>query len=162
AIVSNLAIGCAERGLVPDLLVRAGIRSLLEERLTEIGARNAEAAAERAEAFVAAMSAAPIALLPDKANEQHYELPPEFFGQVLGTRRKYSSAWWPAGVRDLDRAEESALAVTAERAALADGQRVLELGCGWGSLTLWMAKRFPGSRVTAVSNSHSQRTYILG
>ncbi len=158
--MSNLAITATERGIVPDALVRAGIRRLLRARLSAIDARDAGAAAARTEAFVAAMRDAPIALLPHKANEQHYEVPAEFFAEVLGPHRKYSSAWWPEGVTDLLEAEERALAATCERAELADGQRILELGCGWGSLTLWMAHRFPRSRITAVSNSHSQRAYI--
>ncbi|MGZ5269045.1 MAG: SAM-dependent methyltransferase [Ramlibacter sp.] len=160
--VSNLAIAFTERGVVPDLLVRSGIRRLLEERLAEIHARSAEEAARAAEAFVAAMRRAPIAPVPHKANQQHYELPPEFFAQVLGRRRKYSSAWWPAGVGTLDQAEDAALQATCERAGLADGQDVLELGCGWGSLTLWMAERYPASRITAVSNSRPQREWIEG
>ncbi len=158
--VPNLAIAFTERGVVPDLIVRAGIRRLLEARLAEIDDAAPEAAAARSEAFVASMRAAPIALLPHKANEQHYEVPADFYAQVLGPRRKYSSAWWPAGVADLGAAEEAALAATCERAGLADGQRILELGCGWGSLTLWMAERLPASRITAVSNSHSQRAHI--
>ncbi|HSN32678.1 MAG TPA: cyclopropane-fatty-acyl-phospholipid synthase family protein [Ideonella sp.] len=158
--MSNLALEFTERGIVPDGLVRAGIRRLLRARLEEVAANDPAAAAARAEAFVAAMRISPIALLPHKANEQHYEVPSAFFGEVLGRRRKYSSAWWPDGVRDLDAAEEAALAATAERAQLEDGQRVLELGCGWGSLTLWMAEHFARTRITAVSNSHSQRAHI--
>lgn len=158
--VSNLAIACTERGVVPDLLLRVGIRGLLRARLAQVDAGRAERAAARTESFVAAMRQAPIAPLPDKANAQHYELPAEFFGQVLGPRRKYSSAWWPEGVDDLGSAEEAALALTCERACLADGQRILELGCGWGSLTLWMAERYPKSRITALSNSLSQRAHI--
>jgi cyclopropane-fatty-acyl-phospholipid synthase len=158
--LSNLALDFTERGIVPDLLVRAGIRRLLQGRLAEIAAHDPAAAADQAEAFAASMRRAPIALLPEKANEQHYEVPSSFFGQVLGKRRKYSSAWWPSGVVDLDAAENAALATTAERAELADGQRILELGCGWGSLTLWMAEHYPRARITAVSNSHSQRAHI--
>ncbi len=158
--LADFALAAIERGAVPDRLVRAGIRRLLQARLDEIGADDAEAAAAQTEAFVAAMRSAPIALVPGKANEQHYEVPSAFFGQVLGRRRKYSSARWSEGVTTLDEAEEAALAVTAERAGLADGQRILELGCGWGSLTLWMAERYPASRITAVSNSHSQRAHI--
>ncbi|WHZ10639.1 MAG: cyclopropane-fatty-acyl-phospholipid synthase-like protein [Burkholderiaceae bacterium] len=158
--VSNLAIACTERGVVPDLLLRMGIRRLLQARLVQVDAGRAERAAAHTEAFVAAMRQAPIAPLPDKANAQHYELPAEFFGKVLGPRRKYSSAWWPEGVDDLGSAEEAALALTCERAGLADGQRILELGCGWGSLTLWMAERYPRSQITALSNSHSQRAHI--
>jgi len=145
---------------VPQRLVRSGIRRLLQHRLDEIHRGDIETAARQSDAFVTAMRTAPIALLPERANEQHYELPPEFFDLVLGARRKYSSAWWPEGVDTLDAAEEAALAETAKRAGLADGQRILELGCGWGSLTLWMAEHFPAARITAVSNSHGQRAWI--
>ena len=158
--LSNLALEFTERGIVPDRLVRAGIRRLLQTRLDEIAARDPAAAIAQSEAFAAAMRAAPVAPVPHKANEQHYEVPSAFFGEVLGRHRKYSAAWWPQGVADLDAAEEAALAATGERAQLADGQRILELGCGWGSLTLWMAERYPRARITAVSNSQSQRAYI--
>jgi cyclopropane-fatty-acyl-phospholipid synthase len=94
------------------------------------------------------------------ANDQHYEVPAAFFEQVLGRRLKYSCAWWPEGIASLNEAEEAMLALTAERAGLADGQRVLELGCGWGSLTLFVAERYPRSTVTAVSNSSNQRRFI--
>jgi cyclopropane-fatty-acyl-phospholipid synthase len=158
--VTNLAIEWSERGVLPDALLRAGIRRLVRQRLDEIRATDAASAAETAESFIESMHAAPIALLTDKANEQHYEVAPAFFAAVLGRHRKYSCCWWPDGVADLDAAEAAALAATCERAALADGQRVLELGCGWGSLTLWMAEHFPASRITAVSNSMAQRATI--
>ena len=158
--VSNLALEWTERGMVPDAVVRAGIRRLLRQRLDEIGAHDSARAAERSESFVASLSQAPLALLADKANEQHYELPPAFFAAVLGRHLKYSCGWWAEGVTDLDAAEAAALQATCERAELADGQRVLELGCGWGSLSLWMAERYPHSRITSVSNSHAQRAFI--
>ncbi len=158
--LSNLALDVTERGIVPDRWVRAGIRRLLRSRLQRIAGHDPGAAAAQAESFVAAMRRAPVALLPHKANEQHYEVPSAFFEQVLGRRRKYSSAWWPTGVSDLDAAEEAALGATCERAGLADGQRIVELGCGWGSLTLWMAERYPHAQITAISNSRSQRAHI--
>jgi cyclopropane-fatty-acyl-phospholipid synthase len=158
--VTPLALRWTEQGRLPDVVVRAGIRRLLRERLAEIRAADTGAAAQVAEDFIAGMRAAPVALLPEKANEQHYEIPAAFFGQVLGPHRKYSSCWWPEGTTTLEGAEAAALAATCERAGLADGQDVLELGCGWGSLTLWMAARYPRSRITAVSNSRSQRAWI--
>jgi len=158
--MTNLALDVTERGVVPDRFVRAGIRRLLKARTVEIGALDPERGAARSDSFIGSMRDAPVALLAHKANEQHYEVPGEFLGHVLGWRRKYSSAWWPDGVNDLDRAEDMALGATAERAGLADGQRILELGCGWGSLTLWMAERYPHARITAVSNSRDQRMYI--
>ena len=156
---ANLAINWVEQGLAPDAVVRAGIRRLLKERLTEIQIGDAAAAADEADAFVAELRTAPVALVPEKANEQHYEVPADFFAQVLGAHRKYSACYWPAGVQTLDAAEAAALAMTCARAGVADGQDILELGCGWGSLTLWMAGHYPRSRITAVSNSHSQRAF---
>ena len=108
------------------------------------------------------MATAPTAPVPELANAQHYELPAEFFGLALGPHRKYSGAWWPEGVIDLPQAEAAALAATCERAGLRDGQQVLELGCGWGSLTLWIAEHYPASQILGVSNSTSQREWILG
>jgi cyclopropane-fatty-acyl-phospholipid synthase len=157
---TRLGMKWVEQGVVPDAVIRAGIRQLLRERLSEIQAHDVAASADVAAAFIESMRVAPTALVPEKANEQHYEVPAEFFAQVLGKNRKYSGCYFPEGVYALDKAEEHALAITCERAGLVDGQDVLELGCGWGSLTLWMASRYPASRVTAISNSHSQRAYI--
>ncbi len=154
------AVSWVEQGLVPDRVVRLGIRRLLKERLAEVHAADAEAAERANQAFVEEMRRAPIALVPEKANEQHYEVPAEFFSRALGPHRKYSSCWWGEGVEDLGQAEAAALAITCERAGLVDGQDVLELGCGWGSLSLWMADHYRNSHITAVSNSHSQRRYI--
>jgi cyclopropane-fatty-acyl-phospholipid synthase len=154
------AIDWVEQGLIPDAVVRAAIRRLCEQRLRETHAGDCERAAADTEAFVAAMDAAELAPLPHLANEQHYEVPADFFSLALGPRLKYSSAWWPDGTQTLEAAEVRALAATCERAGLADGQDILELGCGWGSLTLWMAGQYPGSRITAVSNSSSQRAWI--
>ena len=154
------AVSWVEQGLVPDRVIRLGIRRLLKERLAEMRDRDAEAVADLAQDFIDGMRRAPIALVPEKANEQHYEVPAAFFAQVLGEHRKYSSCCWRDGVRDLAQAEAAALEITCQRAGLADGQDVLELGCGWGSLSLWMAAHYPNSRITALSNSHSQRAYI--
>ena len=158
--VTRAALSWVEQGLVPDGVVRAGIRRLCEGRLADIGAGDCEQSAAATERFIQSMNRAPIALLPDRANEQHYEVPARFFAQVLGQHRKYSCAFWTAGTANLDAAEAVALEITCARARLADGQDVLELGCGWGSLTLWMAERYPASRITAVSNSASQRAWI--
>jgi cyclopropane-fatty-acyl-phospholipid synthase len=150
----GLAVELMERGWLPDRLIRFGIRQRCMERLRE------EASLSRKEAFLAQMREGPIAPVPEKANEQHYELPPEFFGEVLGDHRKYSSAYWTPRCVSLDEAEREALEQTVAHADLADGQRVLELGCGWGSLTLFMAERFSRSTIVAVSNSAPQRRYI--
>jgi cyclopropane-fatty-acyl-phospholipid synthase len=152
-------IDWVEQGLVPDLVVRRGIRALLRQRLADLP-KDCEAAAEHKRTFIAGMDAAPIALVPHLANEQHYEVPADFFAAVLGPRRKYSACYWGDGVSDLAAAEEASLALTAERAGISDGQRVLELGCGWGSFSLWAAERYPRAQITAVSNSASQRASI--
>jgi cyclopropane-fatty-acyl-phospholipid synthase len=159
--LATSSIGWAERGLLPDPLIRAGIRRLCETRLGEIGADDVELASRMAGEFVRSMHAWPVAPLPQLANAQHYEVPAAFFAEVLGPQRKYSCAWWPEGVTDLPEAEDLALLATMERAELANGQNVLELGCGWGSLTLAMARRYPRSRITGVSNSSSQRESIM-
>jgi cyclopropane-fatty-acyl-phospholipid synthase len=157
---AHVAVDWVERGIVPDALIRAGIRRLCAERLREIRAENCEAASAAYEAFVQSMGDSQVAQVPALANEQHYEVPAEFFRIALGPHRKYSCAWWPEPVTNLADAEAMALSATCERAELADGQNILELGCGWGSLTLWMAERYPNSRITAVSNSQSQRMWI--
>ncbi|HJQ66004.1 MAG TPA: cyclopropane-fatty-acyl-phospholipid synthase family protein, partial [Gemmatimonadales bacterium] len=138
---------------LPEPLLRWGIRRLLALRLLEASRRPAGS-------IDAELSHGPIALVPDAANRQHYALPAAFFEQVLGSHMKYSGAYWPDGVNTLDEAEAAMLELTASRAQLADGQRILELGCGWGSLSLWMARRFPNSRILAVSNSAAQREFI--
>jgi len=155
------AIDWVEQGYVPDAVIRAGIRRMCARRLAEIRHADAEASAWLTEQFVAGMDAAPIAILPDKANEQHYEVPAAFFEAVLGAHRKYSACLWTDATTTLDTAEAGALEATCAHAGLADGQRILELGCGWGSLTLWMARAYPGASITAVSNSQSQRAHIV-
>jgi cyclopropane-fatty-acyl-phospholipid synthase len=155
-----IAVHWIEQGLVPDRVVRLGIRRLLKARLTELGSGNASTTAALTQEFLENLRSAPLALLPEKANEQHYEVPAAFFGAVLGQHRKYSSCYWPESGSTLDDAEAAALLLTCERAGIEDGQDVLELGCGWGSLSLWMAQHYPRCRITAVSNSTSQRLHI--
>ena len=156
------ALDWVEQGRIPDAIVRRGIRALLRTRLAELHDTDCAAGAGLSERFVAQMDAAAVAPVPELANEQHYEVPAEFFSAVLGPRRKYSCCLYATPETTLAQAEEAALALSCERARLSDGQDVLELGCGWGSLSLWMAERYPGSRITAVSNSHSQRAFIEG
>ncbi len=156
----SLSLEAVERGLIPDVLTRSAIRGLCEQRLRDCDRGNDIANSRALEAFVESMRVGPIAPVPEKANEQHYELPPEFFAAVLGPYRKYSSCFWPATETSLAEAEAAALEITCQRADLVDGQEVLELGCGWGSLSLWMAERFRNSRVTAISNSAPQRRFI--
>jgi len=151
-------LALVERGLVPDVVVRRAIRRICRRRLREQAAAGPEAQA----AFIAGLADSPIALVPEKANEQHYEAPVELFEKALGRHLKYSCCYWEDGTTTLDEAETRALEITCERADLQNGQDVLELGCGWGSLTLWMAARYPESRIVAVSNSNLQREFILG
>lgn len=156
----NTTIRWMEEGRLPDAVIRWGIRRLCRDRLRSERRGSCEGDLESLEGLVRSLRESPLAIETDKANEQHYELPPEFFALALGRHRKYSGCFWPEGVQSLDEAEAAALRVTAERAELADGQRVLELGCGWGSLTLWMAEHYPRSEITAVSNSTPQRLHI--
>jgi cyclopropane-fatty-acyl-phospholipid synthase len=149
-----------ERGLVPDALIRVAIRQLLKQRLQEEDAGDPEAQQRRFMSFVEQLKASPIAIHTEEANQQHYELPAEFFNLVLGPHRKYSSCYYAEGVTDLGEAERHMLELYVDRGDFQDGQAVLELGCGWGSLSLYLAARFPHSQITGVSNSHSQRRFI--
>lgn len=158
--VTAAVIRLVEQGRVPDGLTRGGIRALLRQRLASLPLDDCEAAMRHKRDFIAMMDAAPIAEVPDRANAQHYELPAAFFDAVLGPRRKYSSCYWPEGVTDLAEAELESLRMTVERAGIEDGQDVLELGCGWGALSLYVAEHFPECRMTAVSNSNGQRQFI--
>ena len=149
-------MGLAERGLLPDVLIRMGIRRLLKQRLDEEATRGDQSAALRER-----LSSGPIAVKTEHANRQHYEVPAAFYQHCLGYRMKYSGCYWPDGVKSLNQAEDAALQLVCERAELAGGMDILELGCGWGSLTLWMAEHYPTARITAISNSASQRAFIL-
>ena len=160
ARLSTALIDICERGLLPDALVRAGMRSLMRQRLIDEGADDAPLAVERLAALVAELRESPIAKETDAANEQHYEVPAEFFHLHLGPRLKYSCAWYETGQETLAQAEEAMFRLYAERAGLANGQRILDLGCGWGSMSLWMAERFPGAQIIGLSNSNGQREFI--
>ncbi len=149
-----------ESDLVPDSIIRVGIRHLLADTLKEKKQPTPEAQKQALLEHIRGLKAGPIAVQMRDANEQHYEVPTRFYQRALGKRLKYSSAYWPEGVSTLDEAEERMLALTCERAELADGQRILELGCGWGSLSLWMAAAYPNSRLTVVSNSRTQKLHI--
>ncbi|WP_052668260.1 SAM-dependent methyltransferase [Nitriliruptor alkaliphilus] len=159
---ARLTDAVIDRGLLPDPLLRASIRRLLRARRGAITAGGAEARSQRKRALLRELAEAPLAIHTDEANEQHYEVPTELFELMLGPHLKYSSGYWPetSGELTLADAEEAMLRLTCDHAGLADGQDVLELGCGWGSLTLWMAERYPTSRITAVSNSATQREHI--
>lgn len=146
--------GILDRDLVPDWVIRRAIRRRCAARLEFEGARQDH------KAFLADLRSSPIALHTDLANQQHYEVPPAFFAEVLGPRRKYSCGLWDEGVETLAEAEEAMLDLTCERADLADGQAILDLGCGWGSLALYAAQRYPGAHITAASNSRDQGAFI--
>lgn len=148
------------RGEVPDRALRTMLRFGLAAELRRQAAGGPEAAAKRKEAFVEALRRSPVAVHADAANAQHYALPPAFFQLFLGKHLKYSSGLWPDGVDDLDGSERAMLDLVVERAGLADGQRILDLGCGWGSLSLHAAERFPRAEVTGVSNSAPQRLFL--
>jgi cyclopropane-fatty-acyl-phospholipid synthase len=152
---SALATSAAERMDLPDALLRASISAMVGRSARALQKGTASDAA-----FAAAMEAEPVALHPQAANAQHYELPADFFGACLGPARKYSSCYYAHAGDTLAEAEQAALSKTAFTAGLADGQRILELGCGWGSLSLFMAAKYPKAEIVAVSNSFSQRAYI--
>ncbi len=153
-------IQLAERGVLPDAAVRMGIRRLLRARLAQETKPTRAAQLDALYDFIAMLRAAPVAVATDTANEQHYEVPADLFRTFMGPYLKYSAGYWPNGVDTLAAAEKAMLEYTCEHAGLADGMDILELGCGWGSLSLWMAERYPNARITAVSNSSTQKDYI--
>ncbi len=149
-----------EKNLLPDGLIRLGIRRLLALRLREEDKGDMERQKAHLLRFLEELKKSPIALNTADANSQHYQVPTEFFQLVLGRRLKYSGGYWPEGISTLDGSEEAMLKLTAERARIENGQRILDLGCGWGSLSLYLAEKFPGSRITGVSNSKTQKEFI--
>jgi len=153
-------IDLAEKGFVPDRLIRYGIRMLDRRRLAEEARKESEAGGSGVCRFIQDLRERPIALEVEKPKEQHYELPPAFFQKVLGKRMKYSSCYWPPSVKNLDEAEEAMLKLTCQRAQVEDGMEILDVGCGWGSLSLWIAEKFPKCLVLAVSNSVPQGEFI--
>jgi len=153
-------IDFAEKKMVPDPLIRIGIRQLLKKRLRDEMAFDPECASLRKNDCIDMLRQSPIAVETEAANQQHYEVPAAFYEKVLGKHLKYSGCLWDDACLTLDDAERAMLDLYLKRAELANGQDILELGCGWGSLTLHMAEKLPYARITAVSNSHSQRLHI--
>ncbi len=153
---SDLGIRLAEAGWLPDRLLRIAIRGICRRRAAALAANGPGQDAT----FRASLAIGPIAEVADAANEQHYEWPPALFEHVLGPWLKYSCGWWDDSTPDLAHAEEAMLHLTCQRAGIADGMRILDLGCGWGSLSLWIAERYPQARVLGVSNSAPQREFI--
>ncbi len=158
--IIDLSQSLLEKGIFPDFLIRRAIRALLKTKLETEKRDGLEFGQERIMQLIVQMKNSPIALNTLEANEQHYEVPTEFFKLVLGKHMKYSSGYWREGVIDFDQSEQDMLEITTERAELIDGQKILELGCGWGSLSLFMAVKYPQSQITAVSNSRTQKNYI--
>jgi cyclopropane-fatty-acyl-phospholipid synthase len=146
-------------GVIPESLIRWGIRGMLVQKLIELRLKNQQMHHERTMQFVANLKEMPIAIATDSANQQHYEVPVEFFQQILGPAMKYSCCFWSTG-EDLATAESAMLTLTCERAEIQDGQRILDLGCGWGSFSLFAAQRYRDITITAVSNSRSQKKFI--
>jgi cyclopropane-fatty-acyl-phospholipid synthase len=156
----NILINAMEKGHIPDKAIRLGIKKLCHQRLQELSYSSLDEKISKAEAYKKSLLDSPLAIHTSEANEQHYEVPSEFFKLCLGKNLKYSSCFWDQSTKNLDEAEDNALRISVERADIADGMRILELGCGWGSLTLYMAKRFPKSQIVAISNSSSQKAFI--
>ncbi len=158
----SLGIDLAERGIFPESVIRFGVHGQVRDRLQESEDQAAGNHATVLNRFVESLRQSPIAEVPELANEQHYEVPANFFGYVLGKHRKYSSCFYQNPDDTLDQAEATMLQLTCERAQIEDGMRILELGCGWGSLSLWLAEHFPNSPILSVSNSSSQKAWIDG
>ncbi len=161
-VPTSLTFSLLERGLLPDFLIRYGIRRFLRARLAEEDQGEPEAQQQHLMRLIANLKRSPVAINTADANQQHYELPCEFFELVLGKHLKYSCCYYQNPHDTLEEAEARMLALTAERAQLQDGDRILELGCGWGSLSLWMAEHYPNSKITVVSNSRTQKAFIDG
>lgn len=149
-----------EKDILPDFLIRIGIRNLLKARLAEEKKKNLEKQQEHLNQYIDGLKKSPIAINTSDANEQHYEVPTEFYKYVLGKRMKYSGGYWPLDAKTLDESEEAMLKLSCERAELKDGHSVLDLGCGWGSVSLYVAEKYPKCKITAVSNSKTQKEYI--
>ena len=156
----NMLIKMAENGTLPDSLIKIGIKNLCNQRLIWRDSLDLEELQDHHQIWVDKLKVSPIALVPEKANEQHYELPPKFFEIVLGKHLKYSSGYWNKNVKDINISELDMLNLYLDRGQFSDNMKILELGCGWGSLTLHMAKRYPNSQITGVSNSNDQRKFI--
>jgi cyclopropane-fatty-acyl-phospholipid synthase len=156
----GLVLRMAEGGVFPDLLLRAGTRRLLKRRLRQSVSGGEETRRDEQAALLGSLAAGPIAISTQSANAQHYEVPADFFASVLGPQLKYSCCLWDETAADLADAEEAMLALTSTRAGIEDGMRILDLGCGWGSFSLWAAERFPNTQILALSNSRLQREFI--
>ena len=160
-MLTKTLISACEHGLIPDSLTRIGIRRLLQKRLVNADCGSAESNEAAAVELALGFGQGPIASMSEKANARHYDFTAELYRLMLGPHRKYSGCFWPDGCRSLLEAEEHSLERTCEHAMIEDGQSILELGCGWGALTLWLAEKYPSARITTVSNSTEQRECIV-
>uniref|UniRef100_A0A7S3DNC6 Polyketide synthase methyltransferase domain-containing protein n=1 Tax=Entomoneis paludosa TaxID=265537 RepID=A0A7S3DNC6_9STRA len=154
-------IPMVKMGLVPDFLIRFGIRVQLYNHLNVLAADNVETELKNKTEIVHKLKTMPIAIATDEANEQHYEVPAKFYDLCLGPRKKYSSGLWPNKDTTFEESEVAMLEHYCQLAGVEDGMSIVDLGCGWGSLTLHLAERYPNAKITGISNSHSQREYIL-
>jgi cyclopropane-fatty-acyl-phospholipid synthase len=153
-------IDLMEKGYLPDFLIRWGVKNLCTQRLRSLEQNSLDSYQAYFQDYVENLRSSPVAIATKDANQQHYEVPAEFFHLVLGKNKKYSSCFWEDSCLSLDKAEDRSLQITMDRAELKDGMSILELGCGWGSLSLAMASRFPQSKILALSNSRTQKEYI--
>jgi len=150
----------AEKGKMPDAAIRAGIRKLLRDRVRIESKASGEDQMEELFKFIRMMEKSPVAVATDTANEQHYEVPSDLFQLFMGSHLKYSCGYWPVADTTLTESEDYMLELTCKRAGIEDGMDILDLGCGWGSLSLWMAERYPHSNIVSVSNSRTQKKFI--
>ncbi|HOY69043.1 MAG TPA: class I SAM-dependent methyltransferase [Candidatus Ozemobacteraceae bacterium] len=160
SLLSRIAMRLVETGFMPDILVRLGLRTLNWAKLYREHRGDLESRSETFRTLLSRLKLSPIAVSEEQNRRNHFEVPPEFFGCVLGTRLRFTCCYFPFGSESLDDAEESMLRLTAERARLANGQKILDLSCGWGDLTLWMAERFPDAQITAVTRSVAQCRHV--
>ena len=158
--MANRLISLAENGWIPDRILRLAMRHLMRQRLRQMSNSRQKDAADILNDFTNQMRNSPLVVASDEANHQHYEVPTEFFRRVLGNRLKYSCGYWPSKEMTLDQSENAMLSLTCERAQIENGMQILDLGCGWGSLSLWLAEHFPDCQILAVSNSRTQRHHI--
>lgn len=150
-----------EKNLLPDFIIRQGIRHLLKKRLQDLAKQSSGDVKTWEDNWVKTLKNSPIAVETEAANEQHYEVPDELYTLCLGPRLKYSSAYYLNPTSTLAEAEDTMIELYCQRAQLSDGQRLLDLGCGWGSLSLTLAAKYPNSQITGFSNSNGQRKFIL-
>ncbi|MCW4055467.1 MAG: cyclopropane-fatty-acyl-phospholipid synthase family protein [Candidatus Bathyarchaeota archaeon] len=149
-----------ERGLIPDVLIRKGIRYLNRMRLRKEYEGDPFSQLKAKMDFLNTLRSQPVAIETEAANREHYELPSAFFERILGEHMKYSCCLWSETTSTLTEAEEAALNLVIQRAQVEDGMELLDLGCGWGSFSIWLCRQFPGCKVTAVSNSSDQKAFI--